>query len=84
MTRTLTIELPEEVFRFLAQRATGQGKTPEALAAEWLARSVASGSDDPLMKWAGAVDSDAADVAERHDDYLGQALYRELQGGGHE
>ncbi len=32
----------------------------------------------------GAVDSDVADVAARHDDYLGQVLYRELQGDGHE
>ena len=36
--------------------------------------------EDPLLRWAGAIDSEISDVAERHDYYIGQALYRELRG----
>src|SRR5437763_246628 len=33
-----------------------------------------------LRKWAGAFQSDVPDAAERHDYYLGQALYEEMTG----
>ena len=31
------------------------------------------------MRWAGAIDSAVTDVAQRHDEYLGQALGRETR-----
>ncbi len=33
-----------------------------------------TGEQDPLLRLLGMVDTDVQDVAERHDDYLGQAL----------
>ena len=37
--------------------------------------------DDPLLKLIGAFDSGPSDAAERHDDYIGEALAKEMRGG---
>jgi hypothetical protein len=83
MVQPLTIQIPEPVFECLQQRAKQLGKTPELVAAECVVTSMGT-SDDPLMKWADAIDSKLGDVAERHDHYLGQALAEEVRGGVHE
>ena len=83
MAQPLTIQIPEPVFESLQQRAKQLGKTPELVAAECVVKSM-SPDDDPLMKWAGAIDSKLGDVAERHDHYLGQAQAEDLRGGAHE
>jgi len=84
MNHQITLELSENVYRWLEQRAIQQGKTPEALATEFIAGSVEGPDDDPLMKWAGAIDSEITDLGERHDYYLGQALAEELDGNTRE
>jgi hypothetical protein len=38
-------------------------------------------AEDPLLKLIGSIDVDIPDLAENHDDYIGQALYQELRGG---
>jgi len=80
MSHPLTIDVPEEVFSFLNKLALQQGKTPETLAQELVSTAVQELEEDPLLRWAGAIDSEISDVAERHDYYIGQALYRELRG----
>jgi hypothetical protein len=80
----LTIQIPEAVFQCLQERAKLLGKTPEVVAAECIAQSVGPADDDPLMKLFGSIDSGLGDVAERHDEYLGQALADEMRGGAHE
>jgi hypothetical protein len=80
MSHLLTIDVPEEVFSTLNKLALQQGKTAEALAQELVSPAVQELEEYPLLRWAGAVDSEISDVAERHDYYLGQALYRELRG----
>ena len=77
MPHTLTIDIPEPVYHSLEKWAAQQGTTPEALATNWVARRVIELENDPLMRWAGAIDSNVSDLAERHDDYLGQALSQE-------
>jgi hypothetical protein len=77
MAHPLTIDIPEPVYHTLEKWATQQGTTPELLARDWVSRRVIELENDPLMRWAGAIDSDVADVAQRHDEYLGQALSRE-------
>jgi hypothetical protein len=79
MAHTLTIDIPERVYDTLEKWAAQQGTTPEALARDWVARGVIELENDPLMRWAGAIDSDVADVSERHDEYLGQALRQEAR-----
>ena len=80
MLHPLTIDVPEEIFSYLNKLALQQGKTPETLAQELVSTAVQELEEDPLLRWAGAIDSEISDVAERHDYYIGQALYRELRG----
>jgi hypothetical protein len=80
MSHPLTIDVPEEIFSYLNKLALQQGKTPETLAQELVSTAVQELEEDPLLRWAGAIDSEISDVAERHDYYIGQALYRELRG----
>jgi hypothetical protein len=77
MAHPLTIDIPEPVYHTLENWAAQQGTTPEALARDWVARRINELENDPLMRWAGAIDSDVADVAERHDEYLAQVLSQE-------
>jgi hypothetical protein len=80
MSATLTIELSQGTYEHLRDQASEQGKTPEALAAEYLERCLPMQPGSRLRRWAGAFDSGLPDVATRHHDYLGQALADELRG----
>jgi hypothetical protein len=81
MAQPLTIQISDTIFQSLQLRAKQLGKTPEVVAAECIAQSIGSEADDPLLKWAGAIDSQPSDVAERHDDYLGQSVANDLRPG---
>lgn len=75
----LTVEIPDNVYQPLLQKAKDRGQTVELMAQECLTalvQPVAPGSR--LRKWAGALASGITDVGTRHDDYIGQALYDEL------
>jgi plasmid stability protein len=81
MTHALTIEVPDEVYQPLKQRAHAAGRSPEVLALEIVAQAVQPPEPGSrLLRWAGAIESDVSDAAERHDEYLGQALYDRLRG----
>jgi hypothetical protein len=80
MPQSLTIEVPEDVYLRLEKWASQQGTTPAALATDWVSRRVAELEQDPLIRWAGTLDLEVSDVAERHDDYLGDALAKQLRG----
>lgn len=81
MPATLTILVPDDLLARLQEQAAREGKTPEAVAAETLARVLPGPEeDDPLLKWIGAFESDVPDAAERHDEYLGRAIYDEMTG----
>ena len=85
MSRTITLELPESLYASLAQRAERQQSTPEQLILDSLATTLGNGAqsvdDDPLIQLLGSIRSDITDIAERHHDYLGQALLDELRNG---
>jgi len=76
---TLTLQLPDEIFEPLMRQAQRSGNTPEAVVTDWVASAVLPPPEDPLLKLLGTVESDVSDVAEKHDEYLGQAL----AGGSH-
>jgi hypothetical protein len=80
MTHQLTIEVSEEVFKPLLDKATASGRSPEAVASDLVAQGVFPQPGELLRRWAGAINSGIPDVAERHDEYLGQNLYDELKG----
>jgi hypothetical protein len=80
MPATLTVEVSDEVLEQLRKQSLRKGKSPEALAAEYLATVLTAQGEDRLLRWAGTFASDVPDAAERHDYYLGQALAEELKG----
>jgi hypothetical protein len=81
MAHTLTLSISEEAYQWLQKTANGTSRTPEDLAGEWLAATVQRLSEDPLLKLAGAFEWPVSDLAERHDEYIGQGLMRKLSGG---
>jgi hypothetical protein len=80
ISHPLTIDVPDDVFANLSKLALQQGKPPEVLAQELVSKAIEELEEDPLLKWIGAFESNVPDAAERHDHYIGQALYRELCG----
>ena len=71
---TLTLQLPDEIFEPLMRKAQRFGSTPETIVTDWVASAVLAPPEDPLLKLLGCIDSDIADAAQRHDDYIGFAL----------
>jgi hypothetical protein len=82
MVHKLTVELPDEAYEYLCREAGEMKATPEEIADEWLAGTIRRMANDPLLQLAGTLECDVPDVSERHDDYIGQALYEEMRGGG--
>lgn len=80
MGRTLTLEIPDTVYQALAEMAQQEGKTPEEMGAQWIAASIERIQSDPLEKFIGAFPSDIPDWADRHDEYLGEGLMKEVRG----
>jgi hypothetical protein len=79
MTHQLTLELPDEVYQPLLQKAKDKGQTVEAAAQECLTESVKlAGPGSRLRQFAGFWASGVSDAGVRHDEYLGQALYDDL------
>ncbi|MBA2692375.1 MAG: hypothetical protein H0U65_07770 [Rubrobacter sp.] len=71
MERTLTLEVPEEVFESLRRKAEEAGKPPEALAIEYLAAATENRGGDPVEEFIGAFDSKVPEWADRHDEHIG-------------
>jgi hypothetical protein len=85
MTHKLTLEISDEVYQPLWQKAQATGQTVEAVVQSCLAESLRSGEPGSrLRRWAGSWASNVPDAAHRHDEYLGQALYEELQERRHD
>ena len=88
MDHTLKLDIPDDVYRPLLERAKQAGRTPEETAIYCLTAAFAGpqrlSPADPLLELAGSVESEVIDVAERHDYYLGQQLMKELHSGKNE
>jgi hypothetical protein len=69
---TMTLNVPEELYRTLVQRAEEVGQKPEYLAVQLLTSATEPGGDDPLEPFIGAFSSEGSDWADRHDVYLGK------------
>jgi hypothetical protein len=73
MGHTLTLDVPEDVYRSLIQQAEQTGQSPEDIAVQLLATATQHRIDDPLEQFIGAFSSHSADWADQHDMYLGKA-----------
>lgn len=76
MERTLVLEVPEEIYQPLIKKAQQVGQTPEKVVLQWLTNALRPVNDDPLLQLAGAFESEATDLSEKHDDYIGRGLIR--------
>jgi hypothetical protein len=72
MERTLTLEVPEEVFESLRRKAKEAGQPPESLAIELLAAATRNFGEDPLEEFIGTFDGGGSEWADRHDEHLGR------------
>ena len=80
MTHSLTLEVPENIYQPLAEEAEAKGRKVEEIALERLAKDESAKIEDPFEKFIGAFYSGGMDWANRHDEYLGENLMRELRG----
>ncbi|VEN74731.1 conserved hypothetical protein [Candidatus Desulfarcum epimagneticum] len=77
MPTTLTLKIPDRIYRPLLEKADQQGKTFDEIILDWLedmSKDDPVQSDDPLLRLAGAFSSDVADVGSHHDFYIGREL----------
>lgn len=74
MPTTLTLEIPDQIYRPLLKKADQRGETLDQIILEWLGNIVKDDLDDPLLQLAGAYASDITDVGTKHDFYIGQEL----------
>jgi hypothetical protein len=74
MSTTLTLEIPDQIYRPLLKKADKHGKTLDQILIEWLGDVVKDELDDPLLQLAGAFSSDIKDIGTNHDFYIGQEL----------
>jgi len=85
MAHQLTLEVSDEVYQPLLQKAQATGQSVEEVARAYLAESIGTrGPGGRLRKWGGFWDSNVPDAGERHDDYLGQALHDDLNQPSHD
>ena len=92
MSKTLTFEIPDEIYQVLEQRAAREGRTTESVALEWLARTVHKPRPElseeerraamaDLLRFAGAADS--GDPHSANNERIDEDLAREY-GNSHE
>lgn len=70
MSRKLTLDIPEDAWDELMRTAKRKGQPAELVAVEILADRLT----DPVMRLAGCLSMPCADIAKRHDEYIGAGL----------
>ena len=82
MSRTITLEIPEETYEAIEMQAETKGVKPAQMIVEWLSEAIRQTqiAEDPLEALIGTLECQVTDVAEHHDYYVGQALAKELRG----
>jgi hypothetical protein len=80
MSRTLSVQIPDEHFAALEQIAKREGVSAEHLGSSWLSAAIGRVAADPVMSLAGTLKTGTSDLASRHDQYLANHLDDELHG----
>lgn len=79
MSHRLVLEIPEEIYKPLAETAKRAETTAEALALDWLAAISIHAARDPVEGFIGAIRGTVPDWTEQHDKYLGKTLADQLR-----
>jgi hypothetical protein len=74
MSKTLSIEIPDEIYQTLIQTAERLGQSPEAIVSQWIVTQHQTQSSDPLDSFIGVFKSEIPDWTSRHDEYLSAAF----------
>jgi hypothetical protein len=85
------MQITIDILPHLEQALTQTNQSPQELILQLLAQNLIPSTalssppttalnfpTDPLFQLAGSISSELTDVAENHDDYIGQALYDEM------
>ncbi|XWK90007.1 MAG: hypothetical protein U7127_08145 [Phormidium sp.] len=81
MSKTLAIQLPEELEEQLQQRARQLNMSLESLIVQsltQLADSPIPDEFDPIAPLLGTLTAEVNDIGENHDRYIGNALQQEI------
>ncbi len=70
----LTIQMPEDLYAALRRAAEAEGVSAAEIIRRALRAYVPTDRWERAMRVVGRFADDATDVAERHDDYLAEAL----------
>ena len=83
MTHSVTLEVPDQLYRTLVEKASKKGKEIEEVALDRLSDEWPDDVVDPFEKFIGSLTAETADIpdwADNHDKYIGEAIYREMRG----
>ncbi|HEY9817420.1 MAG TPA: hypothetical protein V6D20_16705 [Candidatus Obscuribacterales bacterium] len=79
----ITIALPDALQQALVHQAAQNQTTPEQLIIQalkqYLQPAITTADTDQLLSLIGTLELGTTDLAENHDQYLGEALYQELR-----
>ncbi len=74
LRHSILLDVADDTYQELLREALQKSLTPERVAADILDELL----PDPLLRLAGSIKSPLSDVAARHDEYIGEAIYRNL------
>ncbi len=80
MNHTMTLDLPESVFKSLMEKADEAGQPPEVVAVQLLTNATHPEASDPLEEFIGAFNSQGIDWADQHDAHLGSSIKETMRG----
>jgi len=79
----ITIDLPEALQQTLIHQAAQNQTTPEQLIIQalnqYLQTATTTNATEQLLSLIGTLDLGTTDLAENHDQYIGDALFQELR-----
>ena len=76
MGRKVLLDMPEKVYKSLAEAAEVTGQPPEEYMVEILTSVTQNGQEDPFEKHIGAYPTNIPGWGDRHDQYIGEAVLR--------
>lgn len=76
--QTLTLQIPPEIYVLLNQQAQENKVTIESLVLQWVLERAEKIQNDPLLKLAGIFKSGIPDLADKHDEYIGEVILNDV------
>lgn len=78
MTKQLVVNLPDDVYNSLKEKAQQTGLTLEKYVQWWIKLAVIKGVHDPVDDIVGLIQSNIDDWADRHDNHIGHSVLNTL------